>query len=329
MAAKITDDAVWVTWERQTRNRSASAFFNVPLFEIIYDGSHKATRYAKSVIRTLWILFEKKPRYFFAQNPSVVLAILAVAVGRLAGCKVIIDAHNAGIHGHEKSGRLLPKLNRFVIRQADAVIVTNQELADHVTLLRGTPIVLPDPLPHFPAVAEPERLDKAYKLKALCITSWSDDEPFLDIIGAATQFSDTIDFYFSGNYKKIADQLPSEMPTNVFLLGFVGEQDFHRHLFSSDFCIDMTRRTDCMVCGAYESIAAEKPIILSDTAVQRGYFSRGTVFSKSGRKDIAVAIETMRDNLASLKAEASELKAEIQKREAAGKATLVSRILEL
>lgn len=189
--------------------------------------------------------------------------------------------------------------------------------------------MLPDPLPQLPDVFYEETIKKATKLKALCITSWSDDEPFLEIIEAAAQFANTIDFYFSGNFSKVAQLLPRQMPTNVILLGFVDEDDFHRHLFSADFCIDMTKRTDCMVCGAYESIAAEKPIILSDTTVQRRYFSRGTVFSKTGREEIIVAIETMRDNFESMKLEVSKLKTEILAREASEKTSILTAIVQL
>ncbi|WP_286219891.1 hypothetical protein [Marinobacter apostichopi] len=329
MTGKIRDDAVWITWEKQTRNRSASSYFDVPLFEIIDDGSYRIARYLKSISKTVAIINRQRPRYFFAQNPSVVLALLAVSIGPLLRCKVIIDAHNAGIHGPERSNPLVRKLNRFIIRKANAVIVTNAELASYASSLGGNPIVLPDPLPLFTEDKGTAVEDRTSTLKALCITSWSDDEPLLEILEAAKKFEDEIVFYFSGNFRKTPHLIPNKLPANVNLLGYVDEAEFHRHLFSADFCIDMTKRSDCMVCGAYESISAEKPVILSDTPVQRSYFSKGTVFSKNSSMEIADAIKVMRNNLATMKMEAAQLKNEILKQEKNSKVSILLKIQQL
>ncbi|MBW4933407.1 glycosyltransferase family protein [Marinobacter sp. F4206] len=329
MISMIREDAVWITWERQTRNRSASEYFNVPLYEIIEDNSNRALRYCKSTLRTLSIIGKKKPRYFFAQNPSIVLAILAISLKPLAKFKVIIDAHNAGIHGPENSGRILPTINQFIIRKADAVIVTNSELADHVNSCGGNPIVLPDPLPSLEMSKDTAVLDPQRKLKALCITSWSDDEPYREILEAASAFPDDIEFFFSGNYKKIGHLLPDAIPENVNLLGFVDERSFHDHLFSADFCIDMTKRSDCMVCGAYESISAEKPIILSDTPVQRRYFSKGALFSQNSALHITNTLQEMKDRIDTMRQDATDLKREILERETSQKALILSQIQRL
>lgn len=329
MTSKIRDDAVWITWERQTRNRSASSYFNVPLFEIIEDGSLRAFRYIKSILKTVAIISKERPDYFFAQNPSVVLAFLAISIKKLANCKVIIDAHNAGIHGPENSWRLVTSLNQYIIRKADAVIVTNSELADYVNACGGNAIVLPDPLPKLAGSQNPTTDAQPDNLKALCITSWSDDEPFLEILDAASRYTGEIDFYFSGNYKKIEHLLPAVLPPNVTLLGFVDEESFLHHLFTADFCVDMTKRLDCMVCGAYESISAEKPIILSDTPVQRRYFSKGTIFSENSSAAISDAIRTMKDSLVAMKKEATALKMEILERETNQKVSILSKIQQL
>ncbi|MBW0146441.1 glycosyltransferase [Marinobacter arenosus] len=329
MTPTIRDDAVWVTWERQTRNRSASDYFNVPLYEVIEEGPGRASRYLKSAVRTLAIVGQQKPRYLFAQNPSIVLALLAIALKPWRGVKVIIDAHNAGIHGPENGGRFLPRINRFIIRKADAVIVTNSELAEFITKCGGNPIILPDPLPNLERKMFPAERGGPKKLKAFCITSWSEDEPYQEILEAASAFTDEVQFFFSGNHKKVRSLRNNTIPCNVNLLGFIDENAFHHHLFSADFCIDMTKRADCMVCGAYESISAEKPVILSDTPVQRQYFSKGAVFSRNTAQDIKQAINQMVNSIEFMRRDAIDLKKEILEKETSQRTVLISQIQQL
>lgn len=72
--------SVWITWERQTRNRSASAYLGIPLFEIIETSPYRILRYTKSILRTVKVLVENRPEIIFAQNPSIVLALLMVLI---------------------------------------------------------------------------------------------------------------------------------------------------------------------------------------------------------------------------------------------------------
>ncbi|MBZ2167854.1 glycosyltransferase [Marinobacter sp. F4216] len=332
MEQEIMEDAIWITWERQIRNQSTSQYFGVPLFEIIRPTSSRTGRYLSCAKQTISIIFRQKPRILFAQNPSIVLAILAVVLGKLIRCKVVIDAHNTGIHGPENGPNFISRANRYVIRKSDAVIVTNAELAEYVQSLGGQPIILPDPLPRLSPPDDlntPSEPTDSQKLKALCITSWSDDEPLSELLIAAKRLPDNVDFYFSGNFKRFLNSIPMELPENVKLMGFVEEAAFQRQLFASDFCIDLTKRAACMVCGAYESISAEKPILLSNFAAQRNYFTKGTVFCDNSVEGIMAGIQELIDKIDEYKKEASELKQEILTKEEQQRAQVFSEIHSL
>ncbi|MBW3225627.1 glycosyltransferase [Marinobacter adhaerens] len=326
----LKNSGVWITWERQTRNRSASSYLEVPLFEILSKSSSRIIRYFYCARKTINILKRHRPRIVFVQNPSVVLSILAILARKFFNFRLVIDAHNAGVYGPERFHYLLTAINRFIIRSADTVLVTNSDLASYVKLVGGTPIVLPDPLPKIQSSLQKNSpSDSRMRAKAFCITSWSDDEPFLEIISACQSFKDQIDIIFSGNYRKIKNSLPSDLPENVHLLGFIGEEDFWNEILSSDFCIDLTKRSDCMVCGAYESVSAEKPIILSNTDVQRQYFQKGVVFCENTREGIVAGIEEMITNLDHYRLEISKLKREILEKERSDRAFLINKFLEL
>jgi glycosyltransferase involved in cell wall biosynthesis len=53
----------------------------------------------------------------------------------------------------------------------------------------------------------------------------------------------------------------------------------------------LTERDNCLVCGAYESIAVGKPMILSDTYALREYFGGSAVYTRNNRSEIRRSIE--------------------------------------
>ena len=139
---------VWISWETHRRNQTASKALGAKLFEIDYQTSG-LTRYLRAIIKTVFLLFKERPRLIFAQNPSMVLAVLALQFGRLSRTPVIIDAHNAGLHPFDGEKPWANRLARHIIQSAALTIVTNSGLAEYVKENGGRPAVLPDPLPNF------------------------------------------------------------------------------------------------------------------------------------------------------------------------------------
>ena len=50
-------------------------------------------------------------------------------------------------------------------------------------------------------------------------------------------------------------------------------------LNSVDGLVILTDRDNCLLCGAYEGVAAGKPMVLSRTTTLMSYFTRGAVFT--------------------------------------------------
>lgn len=293
------DNSLWITWERQPRNISTSRLLGVPLVEYVYE-KNGVSRYLKSIIKTIVLVLRRRPKYVFCQNPSVVLAVLIVAISKILRVKSIVDAHNIALEQGSSSTNVLKLLNKLSIKYADLVIVTNSGLVSIVESMGGRAIILPDPLPSYPDKLASSNDNELSRYKAFCITSWGDDEPISDLIEAAASLKANVDFYFSGNYKKFDKNLMVYCPSNVHLLGFVSEKQYLDELFSCDFAIDLTTRDNCLVCGGYESIAAGKPVLLSDTAAQREYFGQAAVYCDINSKSIEQSIKHMIDNLDSL-----------------------------
>lgn len=313
--------SIWITWERQTRNRSASKYLGVPLFEITYGKSSTFVRYVMSSFATLKLIIIRKPKYVFAQNPSVVLSVLVLVCAKLLRFSLIVDAHNTGINYEGRFHRLVNLLNRIVIRNSKFIVVTNEYMANVVSARGGKPLILPDPLPVLPvpklaSVNGFIRSKTDKKLNAFCITSWGEDEPIEALMAAAEMFANSVNFYFTGNYRKASFKISAEaLPENVHLLGFVDEDVYFSLLSDCNFTIDLTTRADCLVCGAYESVSAGKPVLLSDTKPQRAYFNRGAVFCSTTCDGIQAGLNEMLSDLDQNQDSIKLLKAEILERE--------------
>lgn len=311
-----TSDAVWITWETQRRNGSMARAVGAEFFELTSKKS-RLRRYLELSLKTLKILKRSKPAVVYYQNPSIVLGLL-ITVARpffFRNAKIVGDYHNAGVSPPKN----LQAVSRWIAKQSDVVIVTNEALASTIRQWAAQPIVFPDPLPHFDESStrtpSPAALDEFI---FLFICSWAEDEPIANVVNAAIAIKDRMPrakVHITGRpkWEKYLGQTPQ--PDNVNLTGFLSEEDFHSALRSADVIIDLTTRDNCMVCGAYEGVAAEKPLILSNNPATCEYFSQGTVFTNNSTESISECLMSSKANYETMRREIKELRYEIEERE--------------
>jgi glycosyltransferase involved in cell wall biosynthesis len=171
---------------------------------------------------------------------------------------------------------------------ADYSIVTNNELAEIIRHFIGRAIILPDKLP---VLIEPKKNDMGKGKHVLCVCTFADDEPYEEMITAASYLTPDIYMYFTGNYSKIKDYNHLlRKYSNIRFTGYLNETDYNSILFSSDIIVDLTNRENCLVCGAYEAIALNKLVILSDTEALRKYFGECAVYTKNDAISISRCI---------------------------------------
>lgn len=275
--------AAWITWEHQRRNIGVSSGLGVPLFELAFKGG-RLKRYMKSLLATARVLKTNEPTVLFVQNPSIVLALTAIVWGRIRRRPVIIDAHNAGLTPLEGRSALMTRAAAFAARHASLTIVSNAALMSIVDSYGGRPFVLPDPIPELPAGVSPA--PSAGKLRVLFICTFASDEPYGAVVKAARAFTGEAEVYITGRPKAEHEELRRAAPPNVIFTGFVPEDRFIGLLHAADVVMDLTTRDNCLVCGAYEGVAAGKPLILSDSPATREYFSRGVVYTDNTPESI-------------------------------------------
>ncbi|MBN2569699.1 MAG: hypothetical protein JXB42_09755 [Deltaproteobacteria bacterium] len=278
------EKGIWVTWERQRRNIGISSALQWPLYEMI-DGSPRLLRYARLAVKTIRILIHEKPTVVCFQNPSIILALLGIICKRILGYRCIVDAHNSGLIPLEGRSKVLLKVTRWIQRWADLTIVTNEEMKAMVEANDGKAVILPDRLPEVPP------LELAVTRGGSVVTyicTFSEDEPYEEVIKAAGLLDENIIVYITGNHRGKIDM--GSLPSNVELTGFIDETAYWSLLAASDAVMVLTLREGCLVCGAYETVALGRPLILSDTKALRSYFNRGCIYVKPDSRSIARGI---------------------------------------
>ena len=280
--------AVWICWERQRRNRELARALGIPLHEMGHLDSvrPRSWKYLRGLAATTLILLRKRPRLVVAMNPSIVLAAWCVTIGRLSPMRVVVDAHNSGLHPMEGRSRALSRLAGYVMRYADLVIVSNRGLVPIVESKGGRSVVLPDRLPDM-GMGRPMDLPGTCNVVFIC--TFAADEPYRAVFAAAEQLPDDWVVHVTGNAARAGIEL-TNLPANVRLTGFLPEDDFVGLLRGADAVVDLTTREDCLVCGAYEAVSLGKVAILSDTEALRDYFGHVAVMTGHAPADLAAAM---------------------------------------
>ena len=301
---------IWITWENQRRNREISGKVGVPLFELYYidDINNRIVKYLKGLLKTTSILLVERPHIIFCQNPSIVLALYLCLLGKIFNLEIVVDAHNAGLFPFECQSRLLNEISILIQKLADLTIVSNNSLEDIVKKNGGKALAVPDPLPTFNNVS---KVSLPHPFNVLYICSFSDDEPYDNVLKAGELLGDTIHLYITGNFKKKKVQFKN-IPKNIELLGYISETEYLKMLHSVDATIDLTTRENCLVCGAYESIAAGKPMVISNTKALRQFFNKGAVFTDNTVQGIEGAVRKLQKEYNQLLTETEDAIIEIE-----------------
>jgi glycosyltransferase involved in cell wall biosynthesis len=107
---------------------------------------------------------------------------------------------------------------------------------------------------------------------------------------------------------------PDTIPPNVELTGFLPGPDYWRLLQIATVVCDLTLKPDCLVCGAYEALAAGKPMVLSDNPATRAIFEVAAVLTENVPEQIVSAIRAALAESEALGASARQLQESYSRR---------------
>lgn len=300
---------IWITWEHHRRTKELCKDFKIKVY-IFESKLPRILKHPINLLRTFKTIKRTNARILFIQNPSIVLGFFACFMRNYFKYKLVVDAHNGAIVPELIFLSRINVLYKFVQRKSDITVVTNNGLSEIVEKNGGNPYILPDKIPEDLKYRK-IKLAGTHNLVYIC--TFASDEPYFEVISAAKKIDKKIKIYITGNYKNMKLNIIKNIPENVILTGYLQDEDYWNILYSADASIDLTTRENCLVCGAYESVAVGTPMILTDTKVLKSYFYKGAVYCKNNRLDIFNAINQAIQSKNKLKKEVRELKIEVNK----------------
>jgi glycosyltransferase involved in cell wall biosynthesis len=322
--AALRKKTIWVTWERHRRTREIAQTLEIPVVELI-SSSRGLKRYAQLLLRTTLCLVKERPAILVVQCPSVILGLWTLLLKPLLGYSLVADLHNEAVAPFiNRRARVYGAFVRLLHRAADLSLVTNPALVSVVEANGGRSLVLPDRVPAMTPFQAPSPAGPPYPVVFVC--SFSSDEPYHEVIKAAELLTGLATLYVTGSVPR--DSLGA-IPPNVHLTGYLPEAAYEQLLRDAVVVVDLTAIDDCLVCGAYEAVALQKPLVTSDTRALRAYFRRGAVYTRHDSESIAAAIRAAIEARVELSRESGLLRGELETEWEPQRAAVVDAIRSL
>ncbi len=246
-------------------------------------------RYILQSVRTLWILFKKRPKTTIVMAPPLPLIALAWVVSKLMRSRLIIDAHT-GVFNDPKWAWTIGAFLWFA-RRSSVTIVTNRQLVDKLEQAGVKAVSLHDPPVPLPLKGRKDvaASDGLAEDSVIVPASFSSDEPIDAIIAAAKELP-AVTFYITGAAPKGFSAGSKKVPANVRFTGYLPDDAYRDLLRSAGMVLALTTRELTMQRAGYEALSYHKPFLTSDTQVLREYFTEGTVFTSPHADDIRAGV---------------------------------------
>jgi glycosyltransferase involved in cell wall biosynthesis len=297
-------DMLWIAWERHRRTTVLAKALCADL-RIFCSSRSRLVRHPVFLWKTVRSLLRERPRILIVQSPSLLLLLIALLLKRPLGYRLAVDAHNAAVQACSRWEWALNPLYPFFHRGADLTIVSNPWHAEIIERHDGIAVVLPDRIPEFGTPLRPSR--PSSDVRIVYIQGGGPDEPLHVVIGAARLLPAEFTIFVTGPCQR-PELVTPQAGARVVFTGFLPDARYIQTLVEADVIVDLTTWQDCLVCGAYEAIAAGTPLILSDNRASKNYFDKGVVHIANRAEDLAVAIkdcvvasEVLRSELAKLR----------------------------
>ncbi len=270
------NSVIWISWEEHRRTSEICDYLSIKPYVII-SSKKSIARYFYLIKETVKSIFRLKPLTLIVQNPSIVLATVAVIMRPVFKYQLIIDAHNEAIQPYTHNNWAIRCIAKLLMRIARYTIVTNKYLAKIVESNGGRAIVLPDRVPQVKNIELISLEDNTFNI--ILIATYAADEPIFEIINAACMLEGKVTLYVTGNFSRLDKSYIESLPTYIIFTGFLTNKDYWSYLKSADAIIDLSLKDNCLVCGAYEAVAVGKPMILSDSEATKEYFNKGVIYT--------------------------------------------------
>jgi glycosyltransferase involved in cell wall biosynthesis len=323
----LAADSVFIAWgppAYTNRTRLLAAALGAPV-EHIYSIRRRGAlaapiKYPYQAFKTVVYLLKNRPSVILVQNPPSFAAVLVAFACLFSRAQFVVDAHSDAFTARHWSR---PRwLYRWVARRATTTIVTNEHFAAFLRDSGGHASVIRD----IPSRFDAGSYTLGPEFNIVVVATYAPDEPLEEVVSAARSLPD-VSFRVTGDTDRENATIPSSLPPNVELTGFLTVDDYRGLLRHSDAVMALTTRDHTMQRGACEALSAGTPIITSDWPLLIDYFRKGTVHVPNTADGIQLGVARMRDDIDQHRNDIIELRDEVEAEWVAARDGLVALIV--
>jgi glycosyltransferase involved in cell wall biosynthesis len=284
----------FISWSApNTRSDSLAYHLGVECHSIHYFHSSRhryllaPVRYILATWNTWSILWKERPERVLVSTPPPFAALAAWLYCLLNGAKFVIDTHSAAFNlGRWK---MFLWLTRFLARRAVVNIFHSEAAARLATGWGVRTIVLGD-IPYHLETGQKFPIRAGFSLVFPC--TFAEDEPVAAVVEAARQLPE-VNFYITGDPSRASRELPSQVPQNVLLTGYLPRPDYIALLQACQGVLALTTRDLTVQNSAYEAVELGKPLITSDWPVLKATYPSGAIYADNTPAGLLQAVRQL------------------------------------
>lgn len=300
---------IFLVWAKTARRSTTLAkLLDAKLILLTIDRKGLLIRlfqYLILAIKTFFILLKENPDFVITQCPPIQILFPIYCYSKIRRSIFIVDAHTGAFIGKGLHYPVYVKILRFFLRRARLTIIPNQDLVNYLSPWKISYFILEDGLPNLEVKPVVEKLEKAVVL----VSGGGSDEPIGKVIKAAKLVPEVKIFITGAAMPKKEEPLTQNL-INLTFTGFLAEPEYLNLLRQAEIIMVLTTRPNTILCGAYEALSLEKPMVLSDTETLRHHFPKGVIPVENTAEGIAQGIKQAFSTLPQLQAEILQLKSE-------------------
>ena len=259
-------------------------------------------RYLVLFFRTLLILFRKRPRIVYAQNPPVFCPLTCLLYCDLTATRLVIDHHSiwrVKTLGRGPVSRLIGMLEAIVARRAYANTAPHRFWAQQLAAVGAQRVIVVHDFVERNPRLRSETLRSEYSDGSLIAISSHGGHPLerMEEEAVAVGRVEGVKLLITGPTAKLENRLSaSTLPRNVRYLGFLERETYEQLKASSDMAINITDEPYTLSHVLLEFAASALPIISSRQEAVEDFFGDSLLYVGSSNPDvIAEQVTTFKD----------------------------------
>jgi hypothetical protein len=281
-----------------------SKVLDIPILEY-FNNKNAIIRHSFSTLWTIYILLKERPKVIFIQLSFMLLNIIALYKILTLGRTIIVaDCHTKALRRKAKGPLfyIFWPIKKATFKLVNISIVSNVGMEKDIKELHDNYLMIPDKIPEI----EQLRNNNSEKY-FVYVSSFAVDEPFDEIFEVVKKIPNEIKLYWTGKIPKNIS-IPENKPSNLIFTDYISFEEYYQLISNASAILALTTEDDCLQSGAYEALAVQTPMVLTDSAALRTYFGNSALYTNHSPDEIAEKLILTLNNKENLIKNSQEVK---------------------